>query len=136
MVRFSAPICLFDTHFCCIQQIIHQKKCDIHGGDYMFETELLGTPYKAEVQRFFKRLDAQLNMVNKFYRCKEQEYLNWATQLLSQMDVLIEETMCSHFTSGNALTGCEDKHYKVTLGMYCARTYLISDSPKFNRHVY
>lgn len=72
--------------------IHHSRSADAcGGGEDLFETELLGAAFRTEAQKlFFKRLDAQLNMVNKFYRCKEHEYITWASQLQRQINTLIE----------------------------------------------
>lgn len=76
-----------------MNQVIHQRRSDVCAdGEDLFETELLGTAFKTEAQKlFFERLDAQLNKVNKFYRCKEQEYITWASQLQKQIGPLLEK---------------------------------------------
>ncbi|MCO5607260.1 hypothetical protein L7F22_061453 [Adiantum nelumboides] len=76
-----------------INMIIHQRRLDISAdGEDLFETELLGTDSRTDVQKsFFERLDTQLNKVNKFYRSKEQEYMNWASQLSKQIVPLCQK---------------------------------------------
>lgn len=76
-----------------INLIIHQRRSDTSAdGEDLFETELLGTDFRTDVQKlFFERLDTQLNKVNKFFRIKEQEYANWASQLQKQIGPLYEK---------------------------------------------
>ncbi|KAI5060177.1 hypothetical protein GOP47_0024597 [Adiantum capillus-veneris] len=91
----NARLFSFFAHssLCGKRTIIHQRRLDTFAdGEDLFETELLGTDFRTDVQKsFFERLDAQLNKVNKFYRSKEQEYMNWASQLQKQIGPLCQK---------------------------------------------
>ncbi|MCO5570871.1 hypothetical protein L7F22_024600 [Adiantum nelumboides] len=120
-----------------INMIIHQRRLDISAdGEDLFETELLGTDSRTDVQKsFFERLDTQLNKVNKFYRSKEQEYMYWASQLSKQIvplcqkrkglshrrveDASAEDTSVSFKCVGTAMINSESDHSgKVLRGSF------------------
>jgi xenotropic and polytropic retrovirus receptor 1 len=63
---------------------VHRKRLTgsaSRGGD-VYETDAAA--------EFFARLDAQLNKVNQFYKCKEKEFLERGKSLRKQMDILAE----------------------------------------------
>lgn len=63
----------------------------IHKDGDVYETELLEPLVHAPQDRtFFRRLDIQLNKVNRFYKKKEAEYVTQAGRLEKQMLALIE----------------------------------------------
>ncbi|GLJ27006.1 hypothetical protein SUGI_0529220 [Cryptomeria japonica] len=77
------------------EQIIHQHKIQSNigsGKEIVYETELIygQSPWAEHDRVFFSRLDSQLNMVNKFYRAKEKEYLVRGKQLQVQLETLID----------------------------------------------
>lgn len=63
------------------------------GGD-VYETELLDEQFAGDdtdaAAEFFARLDAQLNKVNQFYKCKEKEFLERGESLRKQMGILAD----------------------------------------------
>lgn len=66
---------------------------DCHGDPQFeqYETELLDPLQPNETDRqFFKRLDAQLNKVNQFYRMKEAQYVARAKRLEQQLLTLFQ----------------------------------------------
>jgi len=66
---------------------------DCHGDPQFeqYETELLDPLQPNEADRqFFKRLDAQLNKVNQFYRMKEAQYVARAKRLEQQLLTLFQ----------------------------------------------
>ncbi|EFJ05125.1 hypothetical protein SELMODRAFT_431864 [Selaginella moellendorffii] len=79
---------------CCEQSISSETSMDvvhktrIGDGEDFYETELFGTRSDHE-KSFFFGLDDQLNKVDKFFRCKEDEYDAQARQLHIQMEELI-----------------------------------------------
>ena len=63
----------------------------IHKDDDIYETELLEPLVHAPQDKtFFRRLDVQLNKVNRFYKKKEAEYVTQAGRLEKQMLALID----------------------------------------------
>ncbi|GLJ27005.1 hypothetical protein SUGI_0529160 [Cryptomeria japonica] len=85
----------FNKHSPSSSLIIHHCKADKNGGggkEMVYETELVcGQVQWTEYDRvFFSRLDSQLNMVDKFYRAKEKEYLVRGKQLQVQLETLID----------------------------------------------
>ncbi|EFJ06016.1 hypothetical protein SELMODRAFT_451422 [Selaginella moellendorffii] len=78
---------------CCEQSISSETSMVVHktrtgDGEDFYETELFGTRSDHE-KSFFFGLDDQLNKVDKFFRCKEDEYDAQAQQLHIQMEELI-----------------------------------------------
>ncbi|EFJ19035.1 hypothetical protein SELMODRAFT_419761 [Selaginella moellendorffii] len=79
---------------CCEQSISSETSMDvvhktrIADGEDFYETELFGTRSDHE-KSFFFGLDDQHNKVDKFFRCKEDEYDAQAQQLHIQMQELI-----------------------------------------------
>jgi xenotropic and polytropic retrovirus receptor 1 len=76
---------------------VHRKKLtgSASRGRDVYETELLdeqlaGGDKTDAAAEFFARLDAQLNKVNQFYKCKEKEFLERGGSLRKQMDILAE----------------------------------------------
>lgn len=66
---------------------------DCHGDPQFekYETELLDPLQPSEADRqFFKRLDAQLNKVNEFYRKKETQFIARAQRLEEQLLTLFK----------------------------------------------
>lgn len=66
---------------------------DCHGEPQFeqYETELLDPLQPNEADRqFFKRLDAQLNKVNQFYKMKEAQYIARAKRLEQQLVTLFQ----------------------------------------------
>ncbi|KAH9305024.1 hypothetical protein KI387_009428, partial [Taxus chinensis] len=92
-----APPIFINKHPSCSSLIIHhhmseaklQNDCD---EVLVYETELVPgqVPWLEHDQVFFSRLDSQLNMVNKFYRAKEKEFLVRGKQLQVQLETLID----------------------------------------------
>lgn len=67
---------------------MHNKKSET-GDDQIFETELLGPiAHSMNDQLFFASLDSQLNKVNKFYKQKEEEFMQRVALLDKQMCAL------------------------------------------------
>ncbi|XP_024540829.1 phosphate transporter PHO1 homolog 1-like [Selaginella moellendorffii] len=66
--------------------VVHKTR--IADGEDFYETELFGTRSDHE-KSFFFGLDDQHNKVDKFFRCKEDEYDAQAQQLHIQMQELI-----------------------------------------------
>ncbi|EFJ19037.1 hypothetical protein SELMODRAFT_419770 [Selaginella moellendorffii] len=78
---------------CCEQSISSETSMVVHktrigDGEDFYETELFGTRSDHE-KSFFFGLDDQLNKVDNFFRCKEDEYDAQARQLHIQMEELI-----------------------------------------------
>ncbi|EFJ19036.1 hypothetical protein SELMODRAFT_444431 [Selaginella moellendorffii] len=79
---------------CCEQSISSETSMDvvhktrIGDDEDFYETELFGTRSDHE-KSFFFGLDDQLNKVDKFFRCKEDEYDAQARQLHIQMEEVI-----------------------------------------------
>ncbi|EFJ18804.1 hypothetical protein SELMODRAFT_451480 [Selaginella moellendorffii] len=78
---------------CCKQSISSETSMVVHktrigDGEDFYETELFGTRSDHE-KSFFFGLDDQLNKVDKFLRCKEDEYDAQAQQLHIQMEELV-----------------------------------------------
>ncbi|GLJ17557.1 hypothetical protein SUGI_0305350 [Cryptomeria japonica] len=71
-------------------QIVHHEiRENSNGGmEMVYQTELVCGQETDRV--FFSRLDSQLNMVNKFYRAKENECLVRGEQLQTQLETLID----------------------------------------------
>ncbi|KAH7444428.1 hypothetical protein KP509_02G078100 [Ceratopteris richardii] len=118
-----------------INMIIHQRRSDkFVDAEDVFETEILGTDFRSDVQKsFFERLDMELNKVNKFYRFKEQEYLNWESQLQRQINLLNDkrrglpyaqgasaENQSSNFEQGRDMMGKSEIHqsWKLLRGSF------------------
>ncbi|XP_057853630.1 phosphate transporter PHO1-3-like [Cryptomeria japonica] len=85
----------FVTNRVAPEHIIHQHKIQSNigsGKEIVYETELIygQSPWAEHDRVFFSRLDSQLNMVNKFYRAKEKEYLVRGKQLQVQLETLID----------------------------------------------
>lgn len=72
---------------------MHRIEADCHGNPQFeqYETEMLDPLQPSEADRqFFKRLDAQLNKVNKFYKMKEEQYVARAKRLEQQLLTLFQ----------------------------------------------
>lgn len=71
----------------------------------MYETELLEQFADADATKeFFACLDQQLNKVNKFYRTKEEEFMERGDSLKKQMEILLE--LKSTFMEQQSKGGC------------------------------
>ncbi|RCV24303.1 hypothetical protein SETIT_5G073800v2 [Setaria italica] len=113
---------------------VHRRKlagpAASRGGGDEYETELLEPLAAADdneaaaTREFFARLDAQLNKVNRFYKGKEEEFLERGRSLRKQMDILAdlkaaarEDTTTNPSDSSVASGGCsedESTRYAMT----------------------
>ncbi|OIW21636.1 hypothetical protein TanjilG_06940 [Lupinus angustifolius] len=70
---------------------VHRKLASSTIRDDMYETELLEQFTETDATKeFFACLDQQLNKVNKFYRTKEEEFMERGDSLKKQMEILLE----------------------------------------------
>lgn len=93
---------------------MHLRQLGPGGGtrpeDEVYETEVLAALIPMQLATdFFKSLDAQLNMVNRFYRLKEEEYNLRAHSLQLQMAALLDSRKaldfagCRHSSLGSPI---------------------------------
>lgn len=93
LCQYSSRFCIKSNVECFRRRQVHRIDVDCHGDPQFeqYETELLDPLQSSEADRqFFKRLDAQLNKVNKFYRMKETQYIARAKRLEEQLLTLFQ----------------------------------------------
>ena len=81
----------------------------------MYETELLEQFADTDATKeFFACLDQQLNKVNKFYRSKEEEFMDRGESLKKQMDILLELKSEFNKKAGSSQDSKEDQSISCT----------------------
>ncbi|KAE9605652.1 hypothetical protein Lal_00024884 [Lupinus albus] len=86
---------------------VHRKLASSTIKGDIYETELLEQFSDTDVTKeFFACLDQQLNKVNKFYRTKEEEYMERGDSLKKQMEILLE--LKSTFMEKHGKRGCSE----------------------------
>ncbi|KAE9615432.1 hypothetical protein Lal_00048455 [Lupinus albus] len=85
---------------------VHKKLASSTISGDMYETEMLEQfgETDATTKEFFACLDQQLNKVNKFYRTKEEEFMERGDSLKKQMEILFE--LKSTFLKKQGKGGC------------------------------
>ncbi|KAK7275151.1 hypothetical protein RIF29_16260 [Crotalaria pallida] len=84
---------------------VHRKLASSTSKGDMYETELLEQFADTDATKeFFVCLDQQLNKVNKFYRTKEEEFMERGDSLRKQMEILLE--LKSTFLEKQSKGGC------------------------------
>lgn len=67
------------------------RNVDSSGSEEVYQTELLeGLATEDDAKLFFRRLDTEFNKVNRFYKCKEDEFMLRAQQLDKQITTLLQ----------------------------------------------
>lgn len=90
---------------------VHRKLAESASRTDFYETELLEQFADSDAAvDFFACLDQQLNKVNKFYKTKEQEFLDRGSSLKKQMEILIElktalRQKCMKAQEDNSISG-------------------------------
>ncbi|KAI9072623.1 hypothetical protein K1719_045419 [Acacia pycnantha] len=94
---------------------VHRKLAgSTYKGD-MYETELLEQFADTDATKeFFACLDQQLNKVNKFYRTKEEEFMDRGESLKKQMDILLELKSEFNKKAGSSQDSKEDQSISCT----------------------
>ncbi|OIW02244.1 hypothetical protein TanjilG_15127 [Lupinus angustifolius] len=86
---------------------VHRKLASSTIKGDIYETELLEQFADTDATKeFFACLDQQLNKVNKFYRTKEEEYMERGDSLKKQMEILLE--LKSTFMEKHGKEGCSE----------------------------
>eukprot|EP00249_Psilotum_nudum_P004394 c17923_g1_i1 orf=111-2138(-) len=100
---------------------VKSKACDVQ--EDVYETILLESRLDSELDKiFFARLDAQLNMINKFYKCKEEEYILWENQLRSQMSSFLKTHSSIYYQTMNKVSSKVDNNDTFQKGKFMEKT--------------
>ncbi|XP_028776374.1 phosphate transporter PHO1 homolog 1 [Neltuma alba] len=94
---------------------VHSKLAGSACKGDMYETELLEQFADTDATKeFFACLDQQLNKVNKFYRKKEEEFMDRAESLKKQMEILLELKSEFNEKAGSSQGSKEDQSISCT----------------------
>lgn len=104
---------------------VHRKLAGSASKGDMYETELLEQFADTDATKeFFACLDQQLNKVNKFYRAKEEEFMERGESLKKQMDILLELKSALKNKGGGSSLDSREEDQSISCTLSCG-TFII-----------